>query len=467
MHPLKAERNWYAILVVMGGVFLSTMDSGMINVAIPTIMRYFKLPIEAAEQVVTVYLLTITISLVFWGRIADRLGLEKVYLTGLFIFSLGAVSCYMSQSYFVLLVARCIQGLGASMMMSSGPAIIKSSVAEGELGRNLGLVGVATASGLLTGPFVCGQLLSHFSWRSIYMLMALLSCGIGCGAFVLFKRKLREKRKQFATRFDWKGGLCWVGIVLLLINLLQKAHLVSPMVSVVKAIALFLLIIFFIRVERKAGYPILPLDIFSKRYYWVGIVTAAISFASLFSVLVMIPFYLEYVQKLTSREIGMIMMAVPATLILCSPSAGFLYDKIGAKFLTSSGLFVSCFALFGLSQLSVDSSTLQLILLLATVGAGQSIFLSPNSASVLSRVEDNRVGATAGILATARNFGMVVGATLATVLFSHFSSGADIDLSHMSIQMVSNDTFIEALSMTLKCVAGLSLTACFVSLLRD
>jgi len=462
MHSEKIERNWYAILVVMGGVFLSTMDSGMVNVAIPTIMRYFHLAIEDAERVVTVYLLTITITLVFWGRVADRIGLEKVYLTGLFVFSLGATFCYISHGYYPLLFARCIQGMGASMMMSSGPAIIKSSVPKGELGRNLGLVGVATASGLLTGPFVCGQLLAHFSWRSIYILLALISLGIGASAFLLFRGTFRTHRQKSPTRFDWKGGLCWVGIVLLLINLLQKIHLVSPVISMAKAITLLSLIVVFVWLERRASYPILPLDIFSRRYYWVGIVTAAVSFAALFSVLVLIPFYLEYVQHMTSRQIGGIMMAVPATLILCSPTAGYLYDKIGAKILTSCGLMVSCLALIGLSRLTLDSSTPQLILLLATVGAGQSIFLSPNSASVLSRVGNNRLGATAGILATARNFGMVVGATLATVLFSYFSYGAVV-----GSEMFTGAAFTAALGMALKCIAGLSFTACLISLLRD
>ncbi len=223
----------------------------------------------------------------------------------------------------------------------------------------------------------------------------------------------------------------------------------------------------FIAIEREATHPILPITTFVERYYWVGVITATLSFASLFSVLVLIPFYLEYIKILTSRQIGIAMMAVPATLIILSPTAGYLFDKIGARFLTSFGLFVSCLSLFGLSALRVDSSILLIVILLALVGAGQSIFLSPNSASVLSRVNNDSLGATAGILATARNFGMVVGATASTMLFTYFSSVGLNTSGSLVVGHLSDEHFVSALAMTFKCLAGLSFTACLVSLLRD
>ncbi len=461
------HNNWWALLVVMGGVFLSTMDSGMVNIAIPTIMRHFGMAIEETELVVTTYLLTITITLVFWGRIADRKGFTQVYLAGLVVFSLGAWFCYFTESYRFLLLSRFIQGLGASMMMASGPAIIKTSFPVGRLGRNLGLVGIATACGLLSGPFVCGQLLTHFSWRSIFALLGLLSCMISCVGFVLLRSEYDVKKRQYRGQFDWKGGICWVGGVILFIHILHGINESIIIVSAAKALILAALIRYFISVEKKTSYPILPLYIFRNRYYWVGVVTATLSFLSLFSVLVLVPFYLEYVLSFSSSQIGVTMMAVPGTLILLSPSAGYLYDKIGAKYLTSFGLFMSCVALFGISGLSDRSSSFSIAVLLAMLGAGQSIFLAPNSASVLSRVGDLRVGVTAGILATARNFGMVVGATVATLLFSYFNYGYASQLDASQLQNIDVAIIVFAFGSTFKCIAGCTLLATFISTLRD
>lgn len=463
----EKQNNSWALLVVMGGVFLSTMDSGMVNIAIPTIMRHFDLTIEATELVVTTYLLTITITLVFWGRIADHKGLKNVYLGGLFVFSLGALGCYYVETYTLLITARFIQGLGASMMMASGPAIIKTSFPVGKLGRNLGLVGVATACGLLTGPLVCGHLLTYFSWRSIFVLLGVLSLIICCAGFVLFGFTNYPPKRFHATGFDWIGGGCWVGIVILIMDLLQSINQFSLLTIVSKVLVLMCLLVVFVIVERRASNSILPLALFQKRFYWVAIVTASLSFLSLFSVLVLLPFYLEYVQHFSIKQIGETMMAVPATLIILSPTAGYLYDKIGAKYLASFGLLVSCCALYGLSELSAASSRLFIVLLLAMMGAGQSIFLSPNSASVLSRVGNDRVGATAGILATARNFGMVVGATLAAVLFTYFSSGISLEIGVSTMQHPDTTLFSIALGSTLKCIAGVAFVACLVSTLRD
>jgi len=177
-------------------------------------------------------------------------------------------------------------------------------------------------------------------------------------------------------------------------------------------------------------------------------------------------FYLDYIQQMSSRQIGVMMMAVPATLMLLSPTAGFLYDKIGARFLTSFGLVISCLALLGISGLTAESSNMSMVFLLASVGAGQSIFLSPNSASVLARVARHRLGTTAGILATARNFGMVTGATLATLMFSYFSSRGVGPYSQITLDLLTEEQFLRAFSMTFKCMAGVSLTAAMVSSYR-
>ncbi|TKB06336.1 MFS transporter [Desulforhopalus sp. IMCC35007] len=460
----RKEMKWFALLVVMAGVFLSTLDSGMVNIAIPTLMRYYRLPIEEAEQIVTIYLLTITITLVFWGRIADRKGLENIYLGGLLVFSMGAWLSFFSGGFSFLLFSRFIQGLGASMMMASGPALIKISFPVKNLGRNLGIVGIATACGLLTGPLVCGYLLNHFLWKSIFLLLGLVSLIVSLLGFLLFRSQLHHRTNLQPESFDWGGSFCWVAIVALGLNILQSVNQTGFIAFGIKLTVLILILVVFVHVERSTVHPILPLSLIGNRYYWVGVTTAGFSFLSLFSVLVLIPFYLDYVLHFSSKQIGLAMMAVPGTLVLLSPTAGFLYDKIGAKYLTSFGLLVSCLALAGLSGLSADSSVWWILSLLAAMGAGQSIFLSPNSASVLSKVGDGCIGATAGILATARNFGMVVGATLATVLFSYFSVNGLMLLSKSDVDTAQ---FVIAFGATLKCIAALSLSACLISLLRD
>lgn len=460
-------RRRLVLAMVMTGIFLSTMDSGMINVALPTIMRSLNLSLEHAGFIVTFYLVTITVTLVFWGRLADRLGRGNIYSAGMLLFSTGSVACYYSASYHLLLGSRFVQALGASMMMSSGPALIKMVSSADRLGRSLGLVGLATACGLLCGPFISGLLLSRYSWRAIFLvtLPVSLICLVIGRLFVL--KRLPPVPLKAYTAFDWKGSLCWVAMVLLGLSIFHRLDRFLTLSNLAIVVALVGLVFVFIRTEKNIAQPILPISLFGKRYYWVGVLTAAISFAAMFTVLVLVPFYLEYVVALPVETIGQVMMAVPATLILLSPASGWMYDRIGARFLTTAGLGLCCLALTGLAFLSVESTLTEVTVKLAMLGAGQSVFLSPNSASVLSQVSEEQSGITAGILATARNFGMVTGATLAAALFSwwftFYSGGGQLT----DYTLVDRNAFILALRTTFLMTACCTLLAGIFSARRE
>lgn len=439
------------------------MDSGMVNVALPTIMRSFNLSLAHAEFVVTLYLLTITVTLVFWGRLANRVGLGNIYLGGMALFGFGAFACYLSGSYDKLLVSRFFQALGASMMMSSGPAIIKSAFPADHLGRSLGLVGIATAAGLLTGPFVSGLLVSVASWRSIFLVtLPVAFTALVLGKFFLLDR-LAHQQQHGETRYDWKGSCCWVAIVVLCVTIFHRLDSFLSPVNLMMLVVLGFMVFLFIRVEKSSEQPLLPIPLLRQAYYWIAVSTAAISFAVLFTVLVLIPFYLEYISAMPIDRVGRVMMAVPATLIVLSPLSGYLYDKIGARYLTTAGLLLSAFSLLSLALLSEDSSAAEVAVKLAVLGAGQSVFLSPNSASVLSQVEEQYAATSAGILATARNFGMVTGATLAAAFFSwwfdFYTGGGSLgDYSAAD----SND-FILALRTTFALTALVAFLGCFLS----
>ncbi|MCK5437822.1 MAG: MFS transporter, partial [Desulfobulbaceae bacterium] len=121
----QQNRRWSIFLVVAVGVFMSTMDSSMVNIALSSIMREFNSPLRETEWVVMIYLLTITATLLFWGHLSDRLGRRRMYSLGMFIFAGGSLACSYSPRLGWLVFSRLIQAVGAAMMMSTGPAIIK------------------------------------------------------------------------------------------------------------------------------------------------------------------------------------------------------------------------------------------------------------------------------------------------------------------------------------------------------
>ncbi len=416
--------------MVATGVFLSTMDSSMINIALPSIMRSFAAPLVQVEWVVLIYLLTITVSLLVWGKLSDRWGKGIVYLWGMFIFSLGSGCCYLSPSLSLLICFRFVQALGASMMMSTGPAIIRLVFPKHNLGRALGLIGIATSIGLMSGPMVGGFLIHHFSWRTIFLITVPINLSVlllGCIFLAGRVPKITIEKKSY---FDWPGMAIWVVLIsfmVILMSFFDTAEIGSKMVGI---LVVFILFYLFLLTEIRSEDPLLPIELLRKRYYGIAMLTSSISFAVLFIILILMPFYLDYILGLSVDKIGFVMMAVPVTLFIVSPLSGYLYDLIGARILTTIGLLFCCLATFLLCLLGSQASTFDVAWRLALLGTGQSVFLSPNTASVLGSISTKHTGITSGMLATSRNLGMLSGVALAGMIFmtfySYFSGGLEL-----------------------------------------
>ncbi len=442
----------------------------MMNVALPFIMRSFGASLSQTEWVVLIYLLTITVFLLFWGRIADRIGLHWVYLMGMLVFTMGAVACYISLTLFQLIFFRFAQAMGAAMMMATGPALIKDLFPLEQLGKALGLVGVATSMGLLLGPLVSGILIHSYSWREIFLVtvpVSLLATVVGSLIFLRGGSVETDGQKptEYAS-FDWPGMICWAGMISMAVLLSTHWKGTGGQFLAAEAVAFLIFLLFLIRIEVRSPFPLIPLSLFRNRPYGIAMFCAALSFAVLFVVLILMPFYLDYVLGLTSRRIGMVMMAVPISVFFVSPLSGRLYDRIGARFLTTCGLIIAAGGLFSLCFLGLTNSSLDVAWRLAILGCGQALFLSPNSATVLANVSQEDTGVSSGLLATARNLGMLVGVSVAGLLFGMLftSLSGGLDLSQYSPDQAEH--FVSALRITFGVAAVFSVAGAWLSSLR-
>ncbi|MCB2181694.1 MAG: MFS transporter [Desulfobulbaceae bacterium] len=454
--------KWLIFLVVASGVFLSTLDSSMVNIALPVIMAEFKTPLHKTEWVVLAYLVTISTTLLFWGHVSDRLGRSKFYGFGFLVFGAGSLGCALSSTLSMLIACRFFQALGAAMMMANGPAIIRETFPPEKLGRSMGLVGIPVSLGLMTGPVLGGYVIEFFSWRTLFLLSLPISFTLGIAArFILPSRPGIPSPHPF----DWSGALLWSGLLVILSLAFTQAS--APEMSWVKAVAAFGLLVAtlycFVRVELKAQEPVLPLSLLKKRYFTIGIVSALLSFLILFSVLILMPFYLDRVLGLVPSAIGLTMMVIPLSALLVAPVAGWLSDYVGAKILSTLGLLCSTAGLLLLATLSPETSPFAVAARLICFGVGQATFLSPNSASVLSRMAKKNSGTAAALLATARNVGMMLGISLAGFLFSSFyrEITGGLDLAHFVPGFEAE--FCRALRISFLVIAGAGVASVVLS----
>lgn len=411
------EHRWRIFFIVATGVFIATMDSSMVNIALPAIMAEFKSPLAATQWVALVYLLAITATLLLWGRLADRLGRGRIYPLGFLLFALGSLAAAGAANLAALIGARLLQALGAAMLMATGPALLKESFPVAELGRTLGLAGIAVSLGLMSGPSVGGFLLQFSSWRAIFLVTVPIALGMA-----LFARRHLPAPPAVASPepFDWPGCLLWIALLTATAFTLSLAG--SPATGGATLLAasggVLLLLALFSQRQGGAAHPFLPPGLLREPYFTAALLCLSGSFVMLFTVLILLPFYLDLILHLPQSRLGLTMMALPLTVLLFAPWAGHLSDRIPARKLATAGLALATVAILLLTRLNATSSPLAVGLQLALLGCGQAIFLAPNSASVLKRVQGEKSAAAAALLATARNLGMLFGIAQASLIFS-------------------------------------------------
>jgi len=460
------QSKWRIFSVVAAGVFMSTLDSSMINIALPTIMEDFDSPLRGTEWIVLIYLLTITSTLLIWGTLSDRLGRHRIYPLGMFIFAFGSLTCAFAPHLSCLIGARFCQALGAGMMMSTGPAIIKESFPENQLGRGLGMISIFVSLGLMTGPALGGLLLEYFSWRALFFITVPIGLFFTIVGTAVIPRISPVSKPE---TFNWLGTSSWV--VLLVSFSLAVSYMSAPVWSPAMLVILVLIFILgfslFIFFEQKAASPLLPVDLINKRFFMAALTCAMLSFIILFTVLILTPFYLDRVLNMSKAVIGAVMMTIPLTVLLVGPTAGWLSEKISAKKLSTFGLALSTIGITLMAGLSELSSPAGIIIRLAILGGGQALFLAPNSASVLKKVTAKHTGKSASLLATARNLGMLLGISMASLVFSHKFSQltGGLDLKDFSAEHTS--FFISAMQSSFITAAMIGVLGIYISWNRD
>ena len=411
------DKKWQVFLLVAVSIFMSTLDSSIVNVALPFMMKDLSEGMGSIQWVVTVYLLTVSSLLLTFGRLSDIKGRPLVYRLGFAFFTLGSLLCGMSGSVNSLILARALQGVGASMLMACSPALIVDVFEPERRGRALGLVGACVAAGLTTGPVAGGLLLEYFSWRSIFYIN--IPVGVAALFFsgVVFEKNGRRSREPL----DMAGSLLVVILVAGMIVGLVK----SGEWGIFSAEGLLCWGLSagagtgFVINARQITYPLFDLGLLKIRLFILPLASSLTLFMALFSLIFMMPFYLSLACGFSPARTGLTMIVPFLFLLVVSPVSGALSDRLGSRALCVAGMGILTLSLVLLGQLVPSDGLSGILWRLALAGLGTAIFISPNSTVIMGAVPVNRRGVASGAEATARNLGMVIGVALSSAVFTY------------------------------------------------
>ena len=420
----QEHANKWAVLAILAiGIFMATLDTSIVNISLPTIARYFGVPLNGAiEWVVIAYLVVIAGVLLTTGRLADMIGRKPIWTAGLIIFTVGSAICGASISLGMLIAARALQGLGGALIMAVSPAMLTSAFPAHERGRALGMNAVIVALGVSVGPTLGGFITEHFTWRWIFYV----NVPFGIIGVILTLRVLTERMRWGRGRFDPMGAvLLAVGLVALTLGLSfgQEWGWNSPLLVgtlVVSVLAIAVLVI----VEQRVTNPIIDFSLLRRRVFLSANVSLVLSFLALFAVSFMLPFYLEELHGYSTAEAGLLLTPLPLTIAVLAPFSGALADRIGTRWLAASGLLIACIGLVLISQLNEQSSVWDIVWRLVVIGMGQALFQSPNNSALMGAAPRDQQGSASGFLATGRVVGQSLSVALAGAIFAGFGGAA-------------------------------------------
>ncbi|MFD1548827.1 MFS transporter [Levilactobacillus fuyuanensis] len=415
--PVIQKHRWLILVAVCLFTFMATLDGSIVNIALPVISKDIAIPMNQAEWVVSIYLITICALLLLFGKLGDTRGKIRIFKIGSVLFTVGSLLCGFSVGLGFLLVARVIQAVGAAMTMATNSGIITEVFPFNERGRALGMIGSFVALGSIAGPGVGGLLLAHFNWGYIFWI----NVPIGLVALLIGQRILPKDIMVSQQAIDKPGASLFALMMVTLfagVFIGQEVGFTKPLILglfVVAIIATF----FFVRLELRIENPILALHLFENKRFTISILCAFLIFVANFFFNVIAPFYLENARGMAANYAGYALMTFPIVQVVVAPIAGSISDRIGPEILTFIGL-----VLISISQVGYMLSTLAtplwvFMFFIGLVGFGNGVFMAPNNSIVMSSVPMRDLGVAGGVNALAREMGMVVGISIATtVLFS-------------------------------------------------
>lgn len=389
-----AKRKSAALDIALpSSALLASLGTSIANIALPTLAEAFAAPFAHVQAVVVAYLGTMTLAVVFAGRLGDRFGLRRILIAGLAIFAAASMLCVLAGDLWALSAARALQGIGGAFMMTTSMALMRQTAVKQQVGRAMGLLGTVSAIGTALGPSLGGLLIASLGWRAIFWVQALLASTTLALAFAALP----------------KDGPPAVGAARTWLSLGRRFALRLVVNSLVAAVMMATLV--------------------------VG------------------PFYLSFGLGLGAAQVGFVMAAGPVISIVSGVPCGRLVDAWGHRRMIIAGLGLVTTGAALLALLPDFAGLVGYLAALLVLTPGYQLFQAANNTAALVGISQRQRGVVAGWLAFSRNLGLIAGAWLMGSIFASVVSSLELaNAVAASIDEGMRLTFVVA-----ACFSGLAL----------
>lgn len=438
------------LVVLLTATLFSVMNSSMVNVALPTLMRDFGVGLTSSVWLYTGYTLPYAVAMPLTGVLGDRLGPKTVFLLGVGGFLAASVLCSVAWNFPSLLLFRILQALGAAAVIPNAMVLITHAFPASQRGQALGLWSAASGVGAGIGPALGGFLTQSASWHAIFWVNVPFLLLV----IVFGRRVIRPIGSGTEHRgFDVPGALLLSGgLTAFMLGLTEGQTngwgtplTVSVFVAAVLALGLFLWW------ELRTTVRILPVPLFQRRPYVLATITIFVQAMVMFAVLLLLPIYLQDARGHTPIEAGVMVLPLSLMLIVTGPLGGRISDVLGPRIPTVAGMVLVTASMVGFSHLTLHSSYWEMAIYLLLIGIGIGLSISPLTSTAMNAARPDERSAASSFFNTLRFIGAVVGSTLLSVILTNRTEAALPSLHSLALARIQgfHDVYLVGAALAL------------------
>lgn len=437
MDKLRGNR-WVSLGILTIGFLMILIDTTIVNVSIPTLIKELGASLTDVEWIISGYALSFAALLITFGRLADMYGRRNFFLLGLLVFAVASYFAGHASTAHTLIGMRFLQGIGGAMISPSSLSIISATFKGRERATAFGIWGATAGIAVALGPVLGGYFTTYQTWRDIfYVNIPIAIVGIILGYLIIPESRISGKE-----RLDIAGMLTSaLGFLFLVFALIEGQNYgwITPhnpfivfghtwnnthasVIPLLVAVGIGFLLWFAVIQEaktRKGLEPAVNIALFQSRAFSIGLITISVIALGEFSSLFTLPIYLQSVKGYTPLHSGYATLPLAFGAMFAAPLSAKLVNRLGTKWVITTGICLETVGLLLLSLIRVNSSYTQIWPALLCLGVGIGLAISQNTQATLSEIPPAQAGSASGVLNTVRQLGSALGIAVIGAVLAH------------------------------------------------
>ena len=430
--------KWTVALSIAFGSLMATIDTSIVNVAIPQIRGELGASLQEVTWITTAYMIAMVLVMPLTGFLGTFFGQKRVYIASLVLFTAGSMLCGTARSLEMLVLWRILQGLGGGALQPTQQAIMRQTFPLHEQGMAMAVFSLVIMIGPAVGPVLGGYITDNMSWPWIFFVN--LPVGI-IGIYMTWRNVYeppdvlaanRVTAKKLRANLDWQGILLMAISVGLMMYVLEEGAsedwFDSTTIVVMTFFAVVFLLAFMIR-ELTAVAPVIDLRMFRDTTFASGTAISGLVYAVLMGSMFLLPVFTQEMMHYSATQSGYVLLPRTIAMMIATPIVGKLYNAVKPAFLVGAGLLFAALGCYLQADIALQTSAEQLIVPLGLTGIGFALLFVPLTTAALSSVPRDKLAAAAGVNSFVRQICGSIGLSIVANLFSTYSKEATAGLS--------------------------------------